>query len=79
MKNWKLVASVVIAVLVIVIALQNTDEVETHILFAKVTMSRALLIAVTFSAGALAGLAAGLWIARSRRVAAKPSRKGVEG
>jgi len=69
MKNAKLVATLVLAVLVVIVALQNTEEVETRVLFATLTMSRALLIAVTFGSGAVVGLVGGLWIARSRRAA----------
>jgi uncharacterized integral membrane protein len=70
MKNFKLLAALALAVFVIIVALQNTDEVDTHILFATVSMSRALLIAVTFASGGLVGLAAGLWMARARRAGA---------
>ena len=42
----------VIAVLV----LQNTKEVDTYILFAKVTMPHALLLAITTGLGFVAGL-----------------------
>ena len=69
MKNAKLIAILVLAALVVIVALQNTEEVETRVLFATLTMSRALLIGVTVGSGALVGLAGGLWIARSRRTA----------
>jgi uncharacterized integral membrane protein len=69
MKNAKLLIALALAALVIVVALQNTDQVDTKVLFATISMSRALLIAVTFAAGAVVGLVGGLMIARSRRTA----------
>jgi uncharacterized integral membrane protein len=67
MKNAKLLVALALAALVIIVALQNTATVDTKVLFATVSMSRALLLAVTFAAGAVVGLVGGLWIARSRR------------
>jgi uncharacterized integral membrane protein len=52
----KLILSVVLGVLVIIVALQNTASVETHILFASVTMPRALLLLCTLAIGFVIGI-----------------------
>ena len=56
LSRTKLVALVALVVLVIVVILQNTEPVETRITFFKVSMPRALLLAVC----ALLGFAGGL-------------------
>ena len=50
-KKLKVVAAVAAAVVVIIVALQNTQTVETKILFATIAMSRALLLFVTMLIG----------------------------
>jgi uncharacterized integral membrane protein len=67
LKRPKVIAAIVLAVLAIVIVLQNTETVETKLLFATVSMPRATLLAVTFLLGAAAG--ALLAMAWSRRKA----------
>jgi uncharacterized integral membrane protein len=60
MKQARLIVAVVFAVLIAVVALQNTEAVETRLLFATVTMPRALLLfstaAIGFGLGVLASL-----------------------
>ncbi|MDH3255136.1 MAG: LapA family protein [Acidobacteriota bacterium] len=51
MRQIRLILAVVLAVLVAVVALQNTGAVETRLLFATVTMPRAVLIFTAASAG----------------------------
>jgi putative membrane protein len=58
MKKAKVIITVVISLLVLVLILQNTQAVETKILFMTVTMPRALLLLVTFIIGFVAGLIA---------------------
>lgn len=56
----KLVALIVVAVIAVIVFLQNTEPVVTRFLFLSVRMSRALLLIVTFALGFVAGvLAAG--------------------
>ncbi len=55
-KKVKLIALVVVVVLAVIIFLQNTETVETHILFARFQMSRALLLMLTFLLGLLTGV-----------------------
>ena len=56
MKKAKIVGIIVISILVLIIFLQNTEAVETKFLFATVSMSRALLLILTFIAGFATGL-----------------------
>lgn len=56
MNKIKLIAAAVISVLAIIIIVQNTEPVETQILFFKVTMPRFILLLIT----ALLGFAVGL-------------------
>jgi uncharacterized integral membrane protein len=55
MKKIKLIAIIVISVLAFIIFLQNTESVETKILFMKVAMPRAILLISTFLVGFVAG------------------------
>lgn len=54
----RLIAVGVIAILAVILVLQNTDSVETRILFASVTMPRAVLLSITFLLGVVVGLLA---------------------
>ncbi len=55
MKKVKVIAIIVISILAFIIFLQNTESVETKILFMKVTMPRAILLILTFLVGFVAG------------------------
>jgi len=55
MHRAKLITAIVIAVLVVVLLLQNTDPVETRLIFMSVKMPRAMLLLVTFLLGFVAG------------------------
>ena len=61
MARIKLVAILVLAVLAVIVVLQNTQAVETRLLFATVTMPRAVLLLVAavigFALGVLSSLA----------------------
>ena len=56
MKKAKVIGIILISILAVVIFLQNTQAVETKILFTTVTMSRALLLMLTFVAGFATGM-----------------------
>jgi len=56
MKKAKVTIAVVISLLTLILILQNTQAVETKLLFMTVTMPRALLLLVTFVIGLAAGL-----------------------
>ncbi len=56
MKNAKSFLVATLLVLVIVVVLQNTEAVETKLLFVTVSMPRALLLLITLGVGVVAGL-----------------------
>ena len=55
-KQIKLIAILLVCAAAIIVFVQNTEVVETKILFATLRMSRALLLMLTFLAGYVAGL-----------------------
>lgn len=72
LRRQKNVALVCLLVLVIVLIFQNTEEVETEVLFWQLRMPRALLLGATFVFGTIAGyLLASL---RRRRAGAPEGR-----
>ena len=60
MKKFKIIAIAVVLLLVLIVTLQNTQSVETKLLFAKITMPRAFLLMLAFLFGFVAGLLATL-------------------
>ncbi len=56
MKKVKIILIIIISVLALIVFLQNTEAVQTKLLFASVTMPRALLLILTFLMGFVAGL-----------------------
>lgn len=69
MGRTKTVIAAIIVVLVIVVVLQNTQAVETKLLFLSVTMPRALLLFVTLVVGFAAGFLAAHYPAGRQREA----------
>ena len=63
MTKLKLIVLLVLSVLAIVLILQNTQAVETRLLFVTITMPRAALLVLTlmlgFTCGILVAIAAG--------------------
>jgi uncharacterized integral membrane protein len=55
MKKTRLTVVLVLVALVAAVVLQNTESVETRLLFATVTMPRAFLLGVTLLIGFLLG------------------------
>ncbi len=70
MKRAKVIGALVLAVVAIVVILQNTEPVETRLLFMTVTMPRAVLLMLT----TLVGFALGLLVCliRPRRKPGSP-------
>ncbi len=56
MKSFKNAAIAILLVLIVVIALQNTETVDTKLLFMTVSMPRAMLLFTTLVIGVLIGL-----------------------
>jgi uncharacterized integral membrane protein len=72
MKKWKIIGIIVISILTLIIILQNTASVETKLLLVTVTMSRALLLIMTFIMGFVTGLIASYAVKKSN--VAKPAK-----
>ena len=68
MQKIKLVVIAILAVLVLIVALQNTANVETNLLFATVTMPRAILLFVMLVIGFVIG-----WLSGARYSIKKPA------
>jgi len=63
-KTWTLVA---FATAALIVAVQNTEAVDTRLLFTTVTMPRALLLIITLLIGVVIGLFAGLRLSSSKK------------
>ena len=63
----KLIAATVVTAVVVVLALQNTETVETKLLFATVSMPRAMLLFATFLVGVGCGFLLALAQARRKK------------
>ena len=74
MNKPKVIALLLLSIVVLIVVMQNTEPVQTRVLFATIEMSRALLLAVTFAVGSLAGLGVGVWIARGRNASDNDSK-----
>ncbi|KPK45321.1 MAG: hypothetical protein AMJ65_00260 [Phycisphaerae bacterium SG8_4] len=75
MKKAKIIVILVVSVLALVVSLQNTQAVETKLLFATVTMPRVLLLTLTFVGGFIVGLVtASQILGRSRKSTTKTTK-----
>lgn len=72
MRKVKLIALVLIAILTVVILVENTEPVQARILFRPVAMSLALLMVLTFVLGFLIGILAATYFLRGKKTGAKP-------
>ena len=70
MSHWKLAAVAIVAILAIIVVLQNTQAVETKLLFVTITMPRAVLLFVTLVIGFVIGVLVAEKITRRRRAKA---------
>ena len=76
MNTLKLVAIAVISLVVLIVVLQNTQAVETNLLFLTVTMPRAALLFGTLIIGfAIGVLTAGHIVSTAKRVAGTATDK----
>jgi len=71
MKKAKVVAIIIILLLALIVFLQNTQAVETKLLFLTITMPRVLLLMLTFIMGFIGGLITASYILR------KPSQPDI--
>ncbi len=56
MKNAKLIAAAIGAIVIVVVIMQNTATVDTHFLFFTVSMPRAVLLMATLLIGFALGV-----------------------
>jgi uncharacterized integral membrane protein len=56
MRNLKFIVASVLAILVAILVVQNTEPVETHLLSATVAMPHAVLIFISAAAGFVLGV-----------------------
>lgn len=76
----KLVLILVLALLVAVLVLQNTDTVETRVLFVTMSMPQAVLLFVTALFGFVLGILVSLlWLRGDRRHPAPTARRTGSG
>jgi uncharacterized integral membrane protein len=66
MVKVKLITALVLIGLTFIIVLQNTQPVETKILFLTITMPRATLLGITMMAGVATGILISLGLAAKR-------------
>jgi uncharacterized integral membrane protein len=56
MRNFKLIAASILAILVAIVVVQNRDPVATHVLFVSIVMPLAILLFITAAAGFALGV-----------------------
>lgn len=67
-KKLKIIGAAVVALLVLIVVLQNTDSVETKVLFLELRMPRAAMLFGAFLVGFAVGvLAAGNLVKKGRK------------
>ena len=62
----KLIGAAILAIVVVIVVLQNTEPVQTRLLFAEVTMPRAVLLFLTTAIGFVLGMLVALITIRRR-------------
>jgi len=67
MAKVRLIVAVVLALLVVIIIFQNTEPVETRILFATITMPRAVLLLVTTVIGFASGIIVSFLLSKRKK------------
>jgi uncharacterized integral membrane protein len=67
MKNMKMIVIIVVSLLVLIIVLQNTQSVETKLLFITITMPRAFLLFLTSLFGFVIGAVSTLSFSRKEK------------
>jgi len=66
MNKLKMTVIIVISLAVLIVVLQNTQSVETKLLFVTITMPRAFLLLLTFLFGFIAGAILTMRFSRSQ-------------
>ncbi|MEX0886363.1 MAG: lipopolysaccharide assembly protein LapA domain-containing protein [Phycisphaeraceae bacterium] len=63
----KLVATAIVALLVLIVIIQNTEHVDTHVLFWEFNMPRVVLLFLTLVVGFAMGITAAVMYTSPRR------------
>ena len=71
MERFKLIAAAILALLGVIIILQNTEPVETRLLFATITMPRAILLLGTTLIGFILGMLVSFFFKRKGQASGK--------
>lgn len=66
MRRGKMIGILVLALFIGIVVLQNTERVQTHILFFTITMPRAVLLFLTALIGFIIGVLSSLLISRKK-------------
>jgi uncharacterized integral membrane protein len=77
MTKLKLYLALAATVLLAIVIVQNTDVVETKILFMTIAMPRAALLGITLLIGILVGLTLGWKYSRPKPASEKPTNPNV--
>ena len=72
MTRSRIILVAAVTILVVIVALQNTQAVETQILFVTLTMPRAVLLFVTLLVGFVVGLVVASLRGRERATKTDP-------
>ena len=72
MERFKLIATAILALLGVIIILQNTEPVETKLLFLSITMPRAILLMGTTLIGFALGVLVSFFFKRKEHFPKSP-------
>lgn len=72
MERFKIISIGILALLGVIIILQNTEPVETKLLFLSITMPRAILLMGTTLIGFALGVLASFYFQRRRKMTDLP-------
>ena len=72
MNRFKMISIAVLAILGVIIILQNTEQVETRLLFLSITMPRAILLMGTTLIGFALGILVSLFFQRTEHPKESP-------
>jgi uncharacterized integral membrane protein len=66
MRRAKMIGILVLALFIGIVVLQNTERVQTHIIFFTITMPRAVLLFLTALIGFIIGVLSSLLMGRKK-------------
>lgn len=66
MKRAKIIGILILALFILIVVLQNTERIQTHILLFTFTMPRAVLLFLTALIGFIIGVLSSLSVGRKK-------------